>query len=41
MQTSESPEGWIIELGVTAQLEHRQGRCMSCELVMDSNDLLP
>ena len=40
MQTSESPEGWIIELGVTTQLE-RQGRCMSCELVRDSNDLLP
>ena len=27
-----------IELGVTNQLEHRQGRCLNCESVMDSND---
>ena len=26
------------ESGVTTQLEHRQGRCLSCESVMDSND---
>ena len=38
---SESPQGWIIELGVTIQLEHRQGRCLSCESVMYSNDLSP
>ena len=28
MQTSESPQGWIIELGVTIQLEHHQAGCM-------------
>ena len=26
---------------VTIQLEHRQGRCLSCESVMDSNDFSP
>ena len=41
MKRSESRKGWIIELGVTIQLEHRQGRCLSCESVMDSNDFSP
>ena len=35
MKTSESP------LGVTIQLEHRQGPCLNCESVMDSNDFSP
>ena len=34
-QDTESP------LGVTIQLEHRQGPCLNCESVMDSNDFLP
>ena len=34
MTRSESRYRWIIELGVTIQLEH-QGRCLSCESVMD------
>ena len=41
MQTSESPQGWISELAVTIQLEHRQAGCISCESVMDSNDFSP
>ena len=41
MQTSESPQGWIIELAVTIQLEHGQTGCISCESVMVSNDFSP
>ena len=41
MKRSKSWEGGIIESGVTIQPEHRQGRCLSCESVMDSNDSSP
>ena len=43
MKRSESLQGKgeLYESGVTIQLENRQGRCLSCESMMDSNDFSP